>query len=110
MAAQDRLVVETLELKNEVESYILALRGKLSSEYEPYVREEARAKLSQQLEAAEDWLYDEGEDVTKSVYSSKLQELKALGAPIEARAREDQQRPMLVTRLMQTAKGYQDVV
>ena len=73
MAAQDRLVVETLELKNEVESYILALRGKLSSEYEPYVREEARAKLSQQLEAAEDWLYDEGEDVTKSVYSSKLQ-------------------------------------
>ena len=73
MAAQDRLVVETLELKNEVESYILALRGKLSSESEPYVREEARAKLSQQLEAAEDWLYDEGEDVTKSVYSSKLQ-------------------------------------
>lgn len=31
------------------------------------------------LQAMEDWLYDEGEDVAKSVYSAKLDELKKVG-------------------------------
>jgi hypothetical protein len=33
----------------------------------------------------EDWLYDEGEDCAKSVYVAKLEELKKVGGPIEAR-------------------------
>jgi heat shock protein 4 len=41
----------------------------------------------------EDWLYDEGEDETKSVYVAKLAELKAKGDPIQARAAEDSTRP-----------------
>jgi predicted NBD/HSP70 family sugar kinase len=41
----------------------------------------------------EDWLYDEGEDETKSVYVAKLAELRAKGDPIAARAAEDETRP-----------------
>lgn len=34
----------------------------------------------------QNWLYEEGEDETKSVYVAKLGEFKALGGPVEARA------------------------
>ena len=36
-------------------------------------------------QAVEDWLYEEGEDTTKSVYIDKLVELKAKGAAVEQR-------------------------
>jgi hypothetical protein len=52
-----------------------------------------REALSAQLSSMEDWLYDEGEDETKSVYIAKLAELKAKGDPIAARAAEDETRP-----------------
>lgn len=45
-------------------------------------------------QTAEDWLYDEGEDVTKSVYVQKLDELKLLGDPIQERYMEEQNRPV----------------
>lgn len=38
----------------------------------------------------EDWLYDEGEDCTKSVYIAKLEELKKFGGPVEERLAEEQ--------------------
>ena len=38
----------------------------------------------------EDWLYDEGEDVTKSVYAEKLAELKQTGSAVELRFAEAQ--------------------
>jgi hypothetical protein len=52
-----------------------------------------REALSAQLSSMEDWLYDEGEDETKSVYVAKLAELRAKGDPIAARAAEDETRP-----------------
>lgn len=52
-----------------------------------------REALSAQLSSMEDWLYDEGEDETKSTYVAKLAELKAKGDPIEARAADDASRP-----------------
>jgi hypothetical protein len=43
-------------------------------------------------QATEDWLYDEGEDCTKSVYVAKLEELQTLGGPVFSRQQEDQVR------------------
>lgn len=37
------------------------------------------------VQGIEDWLYDEGEDCSKSVYIAKLEELKAKGAAVEQR-------------------------
>lgn len=42
--------------------------------------------------AMEDWLYGDGEDTTKSTYMAKLDELKAVGGPIQARADEEETR------------------
>lgn len=36
-------------------------------------------------QSMEDWLYEEGEDTTKSVYHQKLVELRLKGAPVETR-------------------------
>ncbi len=51
-------------------------------------------------------MYDEGEDVTKSVYIAKLEELKKIGGPIEERYIEDQTRGHAVEDLRKTATEY----
>lgn len=51
----------------------------------------------------QDWLYDEGEDESKTVYVNKLKELEALGEPVLARAREAGTRPRATAALMTTA-------
>ena len=39
---------------------------------------------------AEDWLYGDGFDSTKQQYTKKIDELRALGDPIELRLHEEQ--------------------
>ena len=51
----------------------------------------------------QDWLYDKGEDESKTVYVNKLKELEALGEPVLARAREAGARPRATAALMTTA-------
>lgn len=41
-----------------------------------YVTEHEREEMSAKLQQTEDWLYEDGEDEIKSVYISKLAELK----------------------------------
>lgn len=59
--------------KNALEAYIYSLRNKLYEGLEPYLKPADRDALAGRLSALEDWLYDEGEDETKSVYVAKLQ-------------------------------------
>jgi len=54
------------------------LRNKLYDGLGPYVREADRDAISSKLSALEDWLYEDGEDETKSVYVQKLQ-VRGLG-------------------------------
>ncbi len=57
----------------------------------------------------QDWLYDEGEDVQKSVYISKLEELQRLGGPIEARFHESETRPAAIASLADGARALQGI-
>ncbi len=54
----------------------------------------------------QDWLYDEGEDETKSVYTAKLDELKALGDPIALRHSEVETRGPAASSLTAIANNY----
>lgn len=54
----------------------------------------------------QDWLYDEGEDESKSVYSQKLEELLRLGSPLEQREKEDRLRPTAAASLTAVAGHY----
>ncbi|GFR48872.1 hypothetical protein Agub_g10723 [Astrephomene gubernaculifera] len=109
MQAADRLQEETNERKNALESYVYDLRNKLYDAYAPYIKPADKEALQAELTAMEDWLYDEGEDTTKSVYIAKLEELKAKGGPVERRFAEDQSRGAALDALRSTLEHYQQL-
>ena len=93
MALQDRVMEETKERKNAVEEYVYGMRTKVTGALSDFVAPEAAESFVALLNATEDWLYEDGEDETKGVYNAKLEELKAIGDPIELRASEESARP-----------------
>lgn len=69
MQAQDRQEKERADARNALEEYVYELRGKLSEgeSLHDFVAEDQRNKLVNQLDALEQWLYDEGEDQNRQV-------------------------------------------
>lgn len=85
MMMEDKLVADTEEKKNELETYIYDLRNKLDDQYSDFASEEEKTNIKAKLEATEDWLYDEGDDATKAVYIAKMDEIRALAGPVVQR-------------------------
>ncbi|KAH6607871.1 heat shock hsp88 [Trichoderma cornu-damae] len=85
MVMEDKLVADTEEKKNELEAYIYDLRAKLDEQYADISSEDEKSAIKAKLESTEDWLYDEGDDATKSVYVSKMEEIRALAGPVVQR-------------------------
>ncbi|KAI9879829.1 MAG: adenyl-nucleotide exchange factor sse1 [Pleopsidium flavum] len=85
MFMEDKLVADTEDKKNELESYIYELRGKIDEQYSEFANDDEKAKLKERLEQSEDWLYDEGDDATKAVYVSKMDEIRFIAGPIVQR-------------------------
>lgn len=108
MALQDRVMEETKEKKNAVEAYVYDMRNKLCEKYQQFVTDQERENLTSILQTVEDWLYDEGEDESKGVYVSKLEELKKYGDPIEERYKEDLERGPAIGQLEHCFTSYRD--
>ena len=108
MANHDRVVRETADMRNELESYIFDMRDKIISDSDlaPYITPEEKDKFNKRQEEIENWLYEEGFDASKSVYAEKLAELKALGGPSEIRAYEAANRPNAVASLQKNIEKY----
>lgn len=108
MANIDRVVKETSDMRNELESYIYDMRDKItsSSHLSDYATDAEKAAFTTKQEAIENWLYEDGFDATKSVYSEKLAELKEIGGPIENRSIEAQGRPSALSALQATLEKY----
>lgn len=85
MIMEDKLVSDTEEKKNELETYIYEMRNKLEDQLSAFASEEEKSKLNERLTATEDWLYDEGEDATKAIYIAKMDEIRMLAGPITQR-------------------------
>ncbi|KAJ5180690.1 Hsp70 chaperone Hsp88 [Penicillium capsulatum] len=88
MYMEDKLVAETDEKKNELEGSIYELRDKIDGIYSDFASEEEKEKLRAKLTATEDWLYEDGEDTTKSVYVSKMDDIRFIAGPIIQRYKE----------------------
>ncbi|KAF1992433.1 putative heat shock protein Hsp88 [Aulographum hederae CBS 113979] len=82
MFMEDKLVADTEDKKNELESYIYELRGKIDEQYAEFASDEEKEKVKAKCEATEDWLYDDGEDASKAVYIAKIEEVRAVAGPI----------------------------
>ncbi|KAL8853831.1 MAG: hypothetical protein Q9221_001302 [Calogaya cf. arnoldii] len=85
MFMEDKLVADTEDKKNELESYIYELRGKIDDQYSEFASEEEKTKLKEKLEQSEEWLYDEGDDATRGVYVAKMDEIRFVAGPIVGR-------------------------
>lgn len=99
MALQDRVMEETKDKKNSVEAYVYEMRNKLCDKLQNYATQAEKEVLAAKLQETEDWLYEDGENETKSVYIAKLEELKKLGDPIETRHKEEELRGEAVSQL-----------
>ncbi|KAF9427030.1 adenyl-nucleotide exchange factor sse1 [Entomortierella beljakovae] len=100
MISSDKLVVDTETAKNSLEEYIYDTRSKVSSGvYKDYIDPKDKDKFIQDLNDAENWLYDEGDEATKSIYIAKLEELQVVGGPVIQRYREADTRPTAAREL-----------
>lgn len=108
MALQDRVMEETKDKKNAVESYVYDMRNKLNDKYQEFVTEPEREAFIARLQEVEDWLYEDGEDETKGVYIAKLEELKKQGDPIEERYKEHTERGTVIDQLGYCINSYRE--
>lgn len=112
MDNSDRIVRETGDMRNELESYLYDMRDKIISEshLKLFCTDEERQVFSNVLEKTENWLYEDGFDATKSVYFDKLTDLKKMGDPIEFRYTESQTRSQVVSVLQRSIEKYKNWV
>jgi heat shock protein 4 len=112
MALKDKLVQETSDKRNELESYIYDMRDKIGSESAlgSFGTDAEKAAFITQNEAMENWLYEDGFDASKETYATKLKELQKLGSPMERRQAEQEGRPAAVSTLQQSLEKYQNWV
>merc|ERR1719242_2426111 len=103
----DRIVFETDEAKNDLETYVYALRDKIDDTHRPYIAEADREALSSQLTAMEDWVYEEGDDANKTQFLERLKQLKDIGDPMEYRKWEHEHREQRGTNLKKLIGKYQ---
>jgi len=107
MAAADQLAIETADRKNAVESYVYNIRSRIGDDLLEFTTENERSAFSKLADETENWLYGDGEDVTKSVYQAKLDELQKLGEPLVTRKREHEERPEAIRALVDTISHWQ---
>jgi heat shock 70kDa protein 4 len=102
LAAADKLAIDTAEARNDVEEYVYNTREKLyeGAALYPYIDEATREQYKKDLQATEDWLYDEGENETVHVYKKRLADLKVVGGPAAARLRESENRDLAAKEVL----------
>jgi len=109
MAFDDRLITETADKRNELESYIYGMRAKLDGVLKVYATAQESTDLKKKMDKAEDWLYNEGFDSTKQEYVRQLDELKIIGNDVELRYNETINRPQAIEQLkkqMEMCKAF----
>ena len=110
MHAADKLVADTEDRRNALEEYIYDQRSRLSERYAAFVQADEKEKYLAELSQAEDWLYtEEGEDATKSAYTSRLEALEKMGAPIQNRWKQNEERPKAASQLLEVLNKYSTV-
>lgn len=100
MHDRDTVIIRTREKKNELESYILDLRPKLSvgGSLEAYATAENKATFLARCDEYESWLYEDGDASTLEEYASRIAVLHAIGVPAQSRYLTREELQFAVTR------------
>ncbi|KAL1495130.1 hypothetical protein AB1Y20_016997 [Prymnesium parvum] len=99
MLADEEARRRDAEVKNALEAFIIDTRDRLGDEAVGVVStEEEREALRALLDAAEEWLYEEGRSLGAPAYASKKGELDGATAPLLLRLSEMEARPAVVSK------------
>merc|ERR1719240_2098280 len=91
---QEQIRRTNAEAKNALESYVIETRDKMGDETVEQVSSEAeREDVRAKLDAAEEWLYEDGNGLEAAAYHAKKRELTSMTAPIFLRHAELEARP-----------------
>lgn len=85
MKNQDRLIIETYERKNELESLIYQWKDRLTKSHQQYAKPEEIQPILAFLEETSAWLYDEGQNANRGTYANKIDAVKQKVGPINKR-------------------------
>ncbi|TDH67377.1 hypothetical protein CCR75_001913 [Bremia lactucae] len=111
MAHQDRVIEETFDKRNELESFVYEMRNQITDKLAGFITGEEKGNLESKLVETEDWLYtDEGFDSTKSVYQQKLDNMRNLSSPVEFRLTESTERGYAQAELTAVLEEYKRMV
>jgi hypothetical protein len=110
MTNADKVITETNNMRNSLETYIYSIRDKVIADLRPFVTDEAKLAVEKACEDAENWLYEgDGYDAIKSEYSKRLDSLKELGNPIESRLWQSEKRPAVQAELLKCMADYTSI-
>ena len=108
MFMNDKLIADTAEKKNALEEFIYNYRSQVEGELGEYLVPAQRQQFLDNCRQTEDWLYQDGADSTKAVYTSKLAELQKIVQPALDLQKEAEERPRAAEALMMVVKQYLD--
>lgn len=95
-----------MQARNDLESYVLDMRSRLTSDLADYIKEADRESFIAKLTAEEDWLYNDGFDVQKSEYRTRTAALKTIGDVVVQRREEHHNRDTHVASLKSAIGHY----
>ncbi|KAG9454052.1 hypothetical protein H6P81_006956 [Aristolochia fimbriata] len=106
LAYQDRMMERTKDKRNALEAFIYETRNKLFDIYRSFCTEDEKDEISKNLQETEEWLYDDGDDESELVYTSKLEQLKKLVDPVENRFKDEDARHNVAKQLLKRIVDY----
>lgn len=85
MRNQDRILIETYEKKNELESLAYNWKEKLHGSHKQYARPESIPQTVAFLEQISQWLYGEGNESNRGTYVNKIEQVQGKILDIQKR-------------------------
>lgn len=106
LAQQDMKIEMTKEKKNALEAYVYETRNKILNTYRSFVTDSEKEGISCNLQQTEEWLYEDGDDESESVYTERLQDLERMMDPIENRYKDEAVRAKATRNLLDCIEEY----
>merc|ERR1712054_682802 len=111
MAQVDRIIRETHDARNDLETFVYDFRDKLDRQLSQFATDEEKQNINDRLAKEEDWLYtEEADDAKKKVFVNKLSDLKDLTKSITQREVESNGRPNACNQLRILTESFLGLV
>lgn len=72
MLNKDRIILETYERKNELESLLYKWKENLNNSHKEYAKPGDIPPILQLLEENSEWLYGDGQNATRGAYTDRI--------------------------------------